>query len=236
MSNFNKKLSIIVPVYNEKNTIKEIIKKIKLVKNIRKQIILVDDCSTDGTEVVIRNELLSKVDKVIFHKKNMGKGAAINSAKKFLKGDFVIVQDADLEYDPEDYYKILKVLKKNKKVVYGSRVLGKERYSVKNFSSKSRVFFNHILTIFTNILYNQKLTDAHTCYKAFHTSLFMSISLKENDFAFCPEVTAKISKHGIKISEVPIKYVGRTYSQGKKISIFDGFRAIYVLIKYRFIS
>ena len=119
MSNFNKKLSIIVPVYNEKNTIKEIIKRIKLVKNIRKQIILVDDCSTDGTEVVIRNELLSKVDKVIFHKKNMGKGAAINSAKKFLKGDFVIVQDADLEYDPEDYYKILKVLKKNKKVVYG---------------------------------------------------------------------------------------------------------------------
>lgn len=230
-------LTIVIPAYNEKNTVREIVKRIKSVKNIRKQIILIDDCSTDGTAGIIKNELLSKLNKVIFHKKNMGKGAAINSAKKFIKGDFVIIQDADLEYNPKDYKKILKVMKKeNKKVVYGSRVLGKKRYSVKNFTSKSRVFFNHILTILTNTLFNQNLTDAHTCYKAFETKLFKNLSLKEKDFAFCPEVTAKVSKHGIKISEVPINYVGRDYEQGKKISIFDGFRAIYVLLKYRFIS
>lgn len=227
-------LTIVIPAYNEKNTIREIVKKIILVKNIRKQIILVDDCSTDGTKDIIKNELTSKLDKVIFHKKNMGKGAAINSAKRFIKGDFIIIQDADLEYDPKDYNKILKFMKKkNKVVVYGSRVLGKKRYSVKDFTSKSRVFFNHILTILTNILFNQKLTDAHTCFKAFDASFFKSISLREKDFAFCPEITAKVSKHGIKISEVPIKYVGRSYDQGKKISIYDGFRAIYVLIKYR---
>ena len=120
--------------------------------------------------------------------------------------------------------------------VYGSRVLGKKRYSVKNFTSKSRVFFNHVLTIFSNILFNQNLSDAHTCYKAFDANFFKKIKLKEKDFAFCPEITAKISKLGIKIHEVPIDYSGRSYEEGKKISIYDGFRAIYVLLKYKFFS
>ena len=183
----------------------------------------------------IKKELISKVDKVVFHKKNSGKGAAIISAKKFIKGDVVIIQDADLEYDPKDYMKILKtILKKKKIVVYGSRVLGKKRYSSKNFTSKARIFFNHLLTILSNILYNQKLSDAHTCYKAFRSNFFKKIHLREKDFAFCPEITAKTSKLGISISEVPIKYKGRSYNEGKKISIYDGFRAVYVLFKYKF--
>ena len=230
-------LTVIIPVFNEKKTIQKIIHKIKLVSNIKKQIILVDDGSTDGTTEVIKKNLSFKVDKIIFHKKNFGKGAAIISAKKFIKGDYVIIQDADLEYNPQDYQKILRLMIDKKKLaVYGSRVLGKKRYSVKNFTSKSRVFFNHILTIFSNILFSQNLSDAHTCYKAFNVNLFKKIILIEKDFAFCPEITAKVSKLGIKIYEVPIDYSGRSYEEGKKISIYDGFRAIYVLIKYKFIT
>ena len=230
-------LTVIIPAYNEKNTIKKIIQKIKLVKNIKKQIILVDDGSTDGTTDIIKKNLSSKVDKIIFHKRNFGKGAAIISAKKFIKGNYVIIQDADLEYNPQDYKKILNVMfDKKLQSVYGSRVLGKKRYSVKNFTSKSRVFFNHVLTIFSNILFNQNLSDAHTCYKAFDANFFKKIKLIEKDFAFCPEITAKISKLGIKIHEVPINYSGRSYEEGKKISIYDGFRAIYVLLKYKFFS
>ena len=230
-------LTVIIPAYNEKNTIKKIIQKIKLVKNIKKQIILVDDGSTDGTTDIIKKKLPSNVDKIIFHKRNFGKGAAIISAKKFIKGNYVIIQDADLEYNPQDYKKILNAMLDRKlQSVYGSRVLGKKRYSVKNFTSKSRVFFNHVLTIFSNILFNQNLSDAHTCYKAFDANFFKKIKLKEKDFAFCPEITAKISKLGIKIHEVPIDYSGRSYEEGKKISIYDGFRAIYVLLKYKFFS
>ena len=228
-------LTIIIPVFNEKNTIKEIIRKINLQKNIEKQIILVDDGSDDGTTEIIKNELLSKLDRVVFHQRNLGKGAAIISAKKFIKGYVIIIQDADLEYDPKDYDRILKAMsKENEIAVYGSRVLGKKRYLSKSFISKTRIFLNHVLTIFTNFLYKQKLSDAHTCYKSFKSSLFEKIDLKEKDFAFCPEITAKISKMGIKISEVPIDYNGRSYNEGKKISIYDGFRAIYVLLKYKF--
>lgn len=230
-------LTVIIPAYNEKKTIQKIIKKIRLTKYIKKQIILVDDGSTDGTREIIKNNLSFKVDKVIFHKKNFGKGAAIISAKRYIKGNYVIIQDADLEYNPQDYKKILKVMIDRKKIaVYGSRVLGKKRYSVKNFTSKSRVFFNHVLTIFSNILLNQNLSDAHTCYKAFDAKFFKKIKLIEKDFAFCPEITVKISKLGIKIYEVPINYSGRSYDEGKKISVYDGFRAIYVLLKYKLIS
>ena len=126
-----------------------------------------------------------------------------------------------------------KIIKSKKKVVYGSRVLNKKRYNQKNFTSNFRVFANHILTILTNILFNQKLTDAHTCYKAFEAEVFKNIKLCEDDFAFCPEITAKISKLGLKILEVPIGYFGRSYSEGKKISFYDGIRAVLVLFKYR---
>ena len=226
-------LTIIIPVFNEKNTIKKIIDKINDL-DIKKQIIVVDDFSNDGTkEILYQNQ--NKIDLLFFHEKNLGKGKAIQTAQKHILGKYTIIQDGDLEYDPLDYLKILNCFEKNKiDVVYGSRVLGKKRYNSNNFISISRVFFNHLLTILSNILNNQKLTDAHTCYKAFSSVLFKDIVLEEKGFAFCPEVTTKISNLNIKIMEVPISYNGRNYNEGKKISYIDGIRAIYALIKYRF--
>lgn len=225
-------LTIIIPVYNETNTIIKIINKIKSIK-ISKQIIVVDDFSNDGTRKKLI-KLKSKVDKLIFHDKNLGKGAAIRTAQKHIKGKFVIIQDADLEYDPRDYLKIIKKLKKKKiRVVYGSRVLGKKRYFLTNFTSINRIFFNHILTILSNILNKQKLTDAHTCYKAFDSKIFKMIKLEEKGFAFCPEITTKISNLNLNIIEVPIFYNGRNYKEGKKISYLDGIEAVFALIKYK---
>lgn len=226
-------LTIIIPVYNETNTIVKIIDQILKIK-IKKQIIVVDDCSTDGSkEKIIKNK--RKINKIIFHKKNLGKGAAIRTAQKYIKGKLVIIQDADLEYDPKDYKKLIKpIIEKKSLAVYGSRVLGKKRYMTNDFTSLMRVFFNHILTIISNFLNGQKLTDAHTCYKVFDSKLFKKIKLNENGFAFCPEVTTKISKLNIDIIEIPISYKGRTYKQGKKISYLDGAMAIFALIKYKF--
>ena len=226
-------LTIIIPVYNETSTITEILQKVINV-NIDKQIIVVDDYSTDNSKekiLIMKN----KIDEIIFHEKNLGKGAAIKSAQKFVKGKYVIIQDADLEYDPSDYEKLIEPLKnKQNKVVYGSRVLGKKRYTLKNFSSLSRIFFNHCLTILSNTLNNQNLTDAHTCYKVFDADIFKKFNLEEKKFGFCPEVTTKVSKLGYQISEIPITYKGRSYKQGKKIKFIDGIKAIIVLIKYRF--
>lgn len=228
------KLSIIIPVFNEKLTILEILKRVEGLKDILKQIIIIDDGSTDGTFQLINKFNFISEYKIIRHRSNSGKGSCIKSAQQYVSGDIVIIQDADLEYDPNDYKIILdKIIKNKKKVVYGSRVLNKKRYNQKNFTSNFRVFANHILTILTNILFNQKLTDAHTCYKAFEAEVFKNIKLCEDDFAFCPEITAKISKLGLKILEVPIGYFGRSYSEGKKISFYDGIRAILVLFKYR---
>ena len=230
-------LSVIIPTYNEKKTIKKIVKKIKNLKYIKTQIIVVDDFSIDGTREIIRSFKKNYIDKAIFHDYNQGKGAAINSAKKFIKGDIVIIQDADLEYNPKEYKKlILPIIKKKYKVVYGSRVLRKNRYKIKTFTSIYRIFFNHILTVLSNIINSQNLTDAHTCYKIFDVKIFKKIQLKEKRFGFCPEITTKISKMSLSIFEVPISYNGRSYKDGKKISIFDGIRAIYCLIIYRFIN
>jgi len=228
-------LSIIIPVYNERNTIITIIEKINNL-NINKQIIVVDDYSVDGTkEILLKNK--NKIDILLFHNKNLGKGAAIKTAQKKIKGKYTIIQDADLEYDPKDYIKIINFFNKNKvEAVYGSRVLGKKRYKSDNFISLTRVFFNHILTIFSNISNNQSLTDAHTCYKAFSSQLFKNINLEEKGFAFCPEINTKISNLKIEIFEVSISYNGRNYKQGKKISYKDGFRAIYALLRYKFIK
>ena len=227
-------LSIIIPVYNETRTIEKILNKIIKLK-LDKQIIIVDDNSTDGTKIKIL-KYKKKVDKIIFHKTNLGKGAAIRSAQKFVKKEYVIIQDADLEYDPKDYKKLINPFLKNKnQVVYGSRVLGKSRYKIKNFTSLSRVFFNHLLTILSNFINQQNLTDAHTCYKVFPRNLFKSIKLCENRFAFCPEVTTKISNLNIIINEVPISYKGRSYEEGKKISYIDGIQAIIALFKYKYL-
>jgi glycosyltransferase involved in cell wall biosynthesis len=229
------KLSIIIPVFNEVNTIEYIVDKINKLDDLNKEIIIVDDYSNDGTTLLLKNNIHKKVKKIIYHKKNLGKGAAIKSAKDIISGDIVIIQDADLEYDPKDYYNLIKPIQnKEYQVVYGSRVFGKSRYFSNNFTSIYRVFFNHILTMLSNLLNSQNLTDAHTGYKVFSKNVFDNITLEENDFSFCPEVTTKISLKNIIIKEISISYYGRSYKDGKKINIYDGFKAILVLFKYRF--
>jgi len=229
------KLTVIIPCYNEKNTILKILNQVEKIKNIKKQIILIDDKSTDGSRELIKKFKFKSDFKLIFHKNNLGKGACIKSAKKYIYGDIVVIQDADLEYSPTDYHKLIKpiVLKKTN-IVYGSRVLERNRYKAQNFSSIFRVFANHILTLFSNYINNQNLTDAHTCYKTIRSNIYKKIILKENGFSFCPEITTKISNLEEDIIEVPIKYFGRTYEEGKKISFLDGFSAIIAIIKYKF--
>ena len=228
------KLTIIIPAYNEINTIQNLIDKICQI-NIDKQIILVDDCSTDGTnEVVFKNK--DRINKIIVHEENKGKGAAIRSAQNYIDGEYVIIQDADLEYDPDDIMNLLNEIENRKcQVVYGSRVLrNPENKKSQNFSHNIRIIGNIFLTKLLNFLNNQNLTDAHTCYKLFKSKLFKSISLQENGFSFCPEITTKISLLNINIVEIPINYHGRSYQQGKKIVASDGLKAIWTLKKYRY--
>ena len=227
-------LTIIIPVFNEINTIEKILDEVNKINFIKTQIILIDDFSTDGTRELIRNKLYKKVNKVIYSEKNFGKGYSIKSAQKFIEGKFTIIQDADLEYSPKDYKKLLEPLyKQDIEVVYGSRVLGKKRYHLKNFSSVFRIFANHVLTIFSNLINNQNLTDAHTCYKVFRSNLFKQLHLEEKGFAFCPEVTTKLSNMKHQIKEVPISYNGRNFKDGKKIKFKDAVEAIFVLLKYK---
>ena len=229
------KLSIIIPTYNESATIKKLLNLIEEVKSIKKQIIIIDDNSTDGSSEIIKNFSFKSEFTYLKHKKNKGKGACIKSAKNLITGDIVIIQDADLEYNPGEYEKLIHpIINKLAKVVYGSRVLNKKRYSTNNFYSLSRVFFNHMLTIISNIINKQSLTDAHTCYKIFTIDIFSKLDLKEDGFSFCPEVTTKLSKLGVDILELPIEYFGRTYTEGKKIKMIDGVKALSALIKYRF--
>ena len=233
-------LTIVVPVFNEKKYISKIINKLIDIKEIRTQILIVDDGSKDGTTKILKKKYLTnkRISKIIFHKKNKGKGAAIRSAQKYICGKYIAIQDADLEYNPKDLIKLYKHIKKNNlKVLYGSRVLGKNKFqNTKNFTHFIRIWANYILTVVSNFINNQKLTDAHTCYKVFDSKLFKKIYLSENGFAFCPEITTKISNLNVGIFEIPISYNGRTYNEGKKISSFDGFRALYSLIKYKFIG
>jgi len=230
-------VSIIIPCFNEINTLENIIKKILKQRNIKKEIIIIDDGSTDGTKELIKKRILKIVDKVLFHKKNKGKGAAIITGIKNAKGNIILIQDADLEYDPSDYSSLISpIINGDALVVYGSRVLYKRRYLIKKFTSVYRIFFNHLLTITSNIINNQNLTDAHTGYKVFLSPVIKKLDLKENDFAFCPEVNTKLSNFCIKIKEVPISYNGRSYKEGKKIGFKDGLRAIYVILKYKFFN
>ena len=228
------KLTIIIPAYNEINTLQVLIDKIDNL-DINKQVILIDDGSTDGTnELALENK--DKIDKIIVHEKNKGKGAAIKSAQNYVIGEYVIIQDADLEYDPKDIYNLLSEIQKRKcKVIYGSRVLkNPANKKSQNFSHGLRIIGNIILTKLSNFINNQKLTDAHTCYKLFESDLFKSIKLQDNGFSFCPEITTKISLLNIDIIEIPINYKGRSYHQGKKIVASDGLSAIWTLIKYRY--
>ena len=227
-------VSIVIPVFNEENLIFHILRKINNIKSLSKEIIIVDDGSTDNTRNVIENSCEGLFSKFIRLKKNYGKGYALREGFKSVSGDIIIVQDADLEYDPEDYYKLVSpIINSNEKVVYGSRVIkGAKRSRPNSIDTFIRILANKFLTSLSNFFNKQNLTDAHTCYKVFKTDILSQIELVENGFNFCPEITAKISKLGIKIIEVPISYYGRTHKEGKKISFIDGFRAIYAILLY----
>ena len=228
-------LTIIVPAYKEKKSISKIIDQINEKIIYTKQIIVIDDFSNDGTRDIVQN--LSNIDEIIFHQRNMGKGAAIKSAIPFIKGNIVAIQDADLEYDPEDLNKLAKeILNQKTNVAYGSRVLNKKRYGNNNFISNFRVFGNHVLTILSNLFNSQQLTDAHTCYKVFKREIFLKLNLKENDFAFCPEVNTKISLLNEKILELTIPYKGRNVQEGKKIRFKDALKALLTIIKYKYLK
>ncbi len=227
------KLSIIMPVYNERNTIKEILRRVRHVDlgDIMKEIVIVDDYSTDGTRDILAMEEDSTA-RVIYHAENRGKGAAVRSGFEAATGDLLIIQDADLEYDPDDYPKLLApVLRENAQVVYGSRFTGPR---------KNMLFWhylgNRFLALVTNVLYNTTLSDMETCYKLFTRDALEGIDLKSNHFDIEPELTAKILKKRIRIFEVPISYAGRETEEGKKISWRDGIPALWTLIKYRFVN
>ena len=229
------KLSIIVPVYNEEKTISEVIKKAKKTKiSYAKEIIIVDDFSTDNTRNILK-KIKDKSVKIFYHTKNMGKGAAIRTGLQNSTGEIILIQDADLEYNPDEYEKLLKPIIENKAmVVYGSRVEA-IRKNIKNMY-KLHYIGNLFLTLITNMLYGTRITDMETGYKVFRRDVIKDINLKANRFDFEPEITAKILRKGYKIYEVPIRFVGRKFEEGKKITWVDGVKAAYYLIKYRFID
>ncbi len=222
------KLSVVIPVYNERDTIREIYDCVKAV-NIDKEIIIVDDFSTDGTKDILK-EFTNDRSKVFYHEKNMGKGAALRTGLKNCSGDIVIIQDADLEYNPNEYHKLIKpILDGKADVVYGSRFAGGEYHRVLFFW---HMVGNKLLTFFSNMLSNLNLTDMETCYKVFRREIIEKIKIEENGFGFEPEITAKVAKMGARIYEVGISYVGRDYGEGKKTGWKDGVSAIRCIIKY----
>ena len=224
------KLSIIIPCYNESNTIEKIINKVINQKDYDKEIIVIDDFSTDGSIEILKNFDEKKVIKLIFNNLNRGKGYCVKKGIEQSTGDIILIQDADLEYDPDDYKKLLKpIINDNADVVYGSRFIGSEQKRVLFFWHS---IGNKFLTLLSNIFTNLNLTDMECCYKVFKSEVVKNIELKENRFGFEPEITAKISKKDIRIFEVGVKYFGRKYSEGKKIGWKDGFRAIYCIFFY----
>ncbi|CAM8460077.1 WcaA Glycosyltransferases involved in cell wall biogenesis [Candidatus Methylopumilus universalis] len=225
------KLSVIIPCYNELKTIDNIIEAVKNSPYSNKEIIVVDDFSTDGTRDKLKEiEKRNGIDKVIYHQFNQGKGAALRTGIKSATGDLVIIQDADLEYDPNEYVRLIEPIIQNKAdVVFGSRFLGSDAHRVLYFYHR---LGNGFLTLLSNIFTNLNLTDMETCYKVFRREIIQSIEIEENRFGFEPEITAKISKLHCRIYEVGISYYGRTYEEGKKIGWRDGVRAIYCILKY----
>tara|TARA_B100001121_G_scaffold275734_1_gene264402 strand:+ start:1510 stop:2199 length:690 start_codon:yes stop_codon:yes gene_type:complete len=224
------KVSIVIPCYNEETTIKKIIDKINTQSNLDKEIIVVDDFSQDKTREILQRDLKDKIQKIILNDKNYGKGYSIKKGIEKTSGDCILIQDADLEYDPSDYNKLLRpVINNEADVVYGSRFIG---------TSERRVLYfwhtvgNKFLTLLSNMFSNLNLTDMEVGYKVFRSEVLKDIELKENRFGFEPEVTAKIAKKNIRIYEVGISYFGRKYSEGKKITWKDGFSAIRCIVKY----
>jgi glycosyltransferase involved in cell wall biosynthesis len=229
-----KSLSVVIPVFNEAGTIREIIARVQAVSlpgNLAKEIVIVDDFSTDGTREILQDYGRKGSCRVFFQDRNRGKGAALRRGFAQTTGDIVLVQDADLEYDPQDYPKLLTpILEGKADVVYGSRFAGGE--------SKRVLFFwhfvgNKFLTTLSNMFTNLNLTDMETCYKVFRGEIIRKIGIEENRFGFEPEITAKVARRGVRIYEVGITYAGRTYAEGKKINWKDGGRAIWTILKYR---
>lgn len=226
-----KKLSIIIPVYNERKTILDliqIVKNVNLINNLEKEIIIIDDYSTDGTRLLLKN--IENEHKIFYHHKNQGKGAAVRTALKEISGDIIIIQDADLEYNPHEYNDLLKpILAGETAVVYGSRFLKKHQ-------PRYRLFYqgNLFLSWLLSFLHGQKITDIETCYKMIKREALDGIILKSNRFNFEPEITIKLLRRGHKILELPISYQSRSFAEGKKIKWHDGLAAIICIIKNRF--
>jgi glycosyltransferase involved in cell wall biosynthesis len=222
-------LSVIIPCYNEEKTIREIVELVQAVR-LEKEIIIVDDCSSDRTPEILRDIALNDpMVRVIRHSRNRGKGDAIRSGLSVVRGEIVIIQDADLEYDPNDYYELIRPIVAGKvDVVFGSRFLG--RHTGMYFWN---AVGNKFLTMMTNFLYNCWISDMETCYKVMRTDIIRSLDLQSNDFRIEPEIAAKVLRLGYRIFEVPISYMGRTYEEGKKIKKRDGLLAIWTLLKYR---
>jgi glycosyltransferase involved in cell wall biosynthesis len=224
------KLSIVIPCYNEARTIRTIVDRVRAAPVPDKEIIIVDDCSRDGTRDLLRTEIAPLVDQVIYHANNQGKGAALRTGFAAAKGDVVIVQDADLEYHPNEYPKLLQPIADGRAdVVFGSRFSGGDAHRVVYFW---HMVGNKFLTLCSNMATNLNLTDMETCYKMCRREVLQKITIEENRFGFEPEITAKIARLRVPIYEVGITYSGRTYEEGKKIGWRDGFRALYAIVKY----
>lgn len=226
------RLSVVIPCYNELNTIDQIIDAVNNAPYSDKEIIIVDDCSRDGTREKLREhiETSGRVQKVLYHEVNQGKGAALRTGIQAATGDIVIIQDADLEYDPNEYERLIAPVKAGKAdVVFGSRFAGGDAHRVLYYWHR---LGNSFLTLLSNMFTNLDLTDMETCYKLFRRDIIQSIKIEENRFGFEPEITAKVAKLDCRIYEVGISYYGRTYAEGKKIGWRDGVRAIYCILKY----
>ncbi len=223
-------LSIVIPCYNEKASIRAIVDKVREAPVAHKEIIVVDDCSTDGTSDMLDKEIAPLVSKVIHQKQNGGKGAALRTGFAAATGDIVIIQDADMEYDPNEYVQVIEpICNDEADVVYGSRFAITKHYDA---AYKQNIAANLFLTRLSNLFTGLKLTDMETCYKAFRREIIQAVDLKENRFGFEPEITAKIARQKVRIREVPISYFPRKVEEGKKINWKDGVRAIYCIVKY----